>query len=296
MEQQLRSLRPEQGPRPPPSHESCLVFDPALFESAFNRKAFLIRHRLADQPLFQLKRIVQLARTWAPSSIEYNPGDIPIDQDPGLTPASGLSPEETIRRIETCRSWLVLKRVDRDPGYRAVMDRCLDEVRPHTEPVAKGMGDRQAFLFVSSPGSVTPYHIDPEYNFLLQIRGTKTVHVFDPADRDLLSDRDLEGFLSGGHRNLRFDEACQGRARTFVLKPGDGLHIPVTAPHWVRNGTEPSVSFSITFRTPASDRRALVYSLNAWLRRRGLTPTPYGASAWRDGLKGNVMRLVRRAR
>ena len=32
---------------------------------------------------------------------------------------------------------------------------------------------REAFIFISSPNTVTPYHMDPEYNFLLQIRGTK---------------------------------------------------------------------------------------------------------------------------
>ena len=38
----------------------------------------------------------------------------------------------------------------------------------------------------------------------------------------------------------------------------------------------------ITFRTPASERRRIVYSANAALRRKGLTPRPPGASAFRD--------------
>jgi len=56
----------------------------------------------------------------------------------------------------------------------------------------------------------------------------------------------------------------------------------MVAPHWVQNGDEVSVSFSITFRTPASERRQVVYCANADLRRKGLNPRPPGASAFRD--------------
>jgi len=41
---------------------------------------------------------------------------------------------------------------------------------------------QQAFIFVSSPEAVTPLHMDPEHNFLLQVRGLKTLHLFDPND------------------------------------------------------------------------------------------------------------------
>jgi hypothetical protein len=73
-----------------------------------------------------------------------------------------------------------------------------------------------------------------------------------------------------------------------------GLHVPVTAPHWVKNGDAVSISFSITFRTPASERRNSVYATNAWLRGRGLRPRPFGESRWRDELKFNSHRVVRR--
>jgi len=40
--------------------------------------------------------------------------------------------------------------------------------------------------------------MDPEYNFLLQIRGTKELHVFDGSDRSILSERELEEFSASG--------------------------------------------------------------------------------------------------
>jgi hypothetical protein len=52
--------------------------------------------------------------------------------------------------------------------------------------------------------------------------------------------------------------------------------VPVNAPHYVVNGPEASVSFSITFRTPEGDRRSAVYVANDRLRRLGLQPRAVG--------------------
>ena len=49
----------------------------------------------------------------------------------------------------------------------------LSEIKPFAELASTGMKQKQGFIFISSPGSVTPFHIDPENNFLLQIRGSK---------------------------------------------------------------------------------------------------------------------------
>ncbi|HZN86260.1 MAG TPA: cupin-like domain-containing protein [Burkholderiales bacterium] len=255
----------------------------------FDRRPFALRHRLCAHPLFALPRLLALARRLPPECIETNAGDLPVDQDPRATPRNGLSAEETLRRIAQCGSWMVLKNVQRDPDYAALLQGCLAELRAPDARLAQG------FVFVSSPGAVTPFHMDPEHNFLLQVAGRKTIHVFDPADREVLAEEDLERFHAGAHRNLPWREAWQPRARAFALGPGDGVHVPVTAPHWVRNGDAVSVSFSVTFRSRASERRAQVYAMNARLRRRGRVPAPVGASALRDALKGFSLRLIRRA-
>jgi hypothetical protein len=282
-----------------PSHKTqskprLLDIDEAAFRESFNRQPFFIRHQLTNHRLFTLPRLIELARRLPKEFVEYNAGDIPVSQDPNLTPQNGLSVEETIRRIEECRSWLVLKYVENDPEYAELLHGCLDEVQSYSEPLAPGMGKREGFIFISSPHSVTPYHMDPEYNFLLQIRGKKTMSIFDGADRSILSEQELEEYLSGGHRNLTFKDEFQQKAKVCELNPGDGLHVPVTSPHWVKNGGEVSVSFSITFRAPASDRRTIIYTTNAYLRKRGLSPVAYGKSAWRDAAKYFSYRALRR--
>lgn len=268
-----------------------LKIEPAGFRANFNRQPFLIGHHLAEHRLFELPRLVELMKSLPEQSVEYNAGDIPMSLDPQLTPRNGLSAEETIRSIEECRSWMVLKDVQQDAEYRALLDECLAEVRPHSEPLFPGMRHAQAFLFVTSPNSVTPYHIDPEHNFLLQIRGAKTVYLFDGRDRALLQEEELEYFYAVKPRNLPFREENRDKAWVFDLQPGLGLHFPVTYPHWVQNQDAVSISFSITFRTPDLERRRSVYAMNYRLRQRGWRPAPFGRSPWIDAAKYQFQRV-----
>jgi len=64
-----------------------------------------------------------------------------------------------------------------------------------------------------------------------------------------------------------------------TCEAGNGVHVPVV------KGTEASVSFSITCRTPESDRRGAVYEVNDRLRRYGLLPRPVGKAPVIDRAK-----------
>lgn len=261
---------------------------PGRFKSDFNRRPFGVHHDLVNHPAFTLEALVQLARKHPAELVEYNAGDLPITQDPTKTPRTGLSIEETIRRITEAKSWMVIKRVELDSIYKRTLDDCLDQI----EPLAPGMRTRRAFIFISSPGSVTPYHIDHEYNFLLQIRGTKKMTIFDPS---VLPEEAIERFYRGEHRNLVFDQSHAEKSQTFELHPGEGVHVPVNAPHYVLNGPQASVSFSITFRTPEGDRRSAVYQVNDRMRRYGLRPRPVGRTPLVDRAKYLGFALYERA-
>src|SRR5580704_10428627 len=105
-----------------------------------------------------------------------------------LSTQTALSVEETIRRIQEDHSWMVLKYVENDPDYRKLLDDCLNQIRQLSEPIVAGMCQREAFIFLTSPDSVTPFHVDPEHNFLLQIRGRKQVSIFDPRDTAIVTE------------------------------------------------------------------------------------------------------------
>jgi hypothetical protein len=291
---------PSANPGSPPiaAGTRILDIDAEQFRSNFNRVPFIIRHGLAGHALFTLPRLIELAKRQPPESLEYYAGNVGISMDFDKTPHTGLSVEETIRRIEECCSWLFLKRIEHDPEYNQLLNQVLDEIGEHSELLSPGMYDRAGAIFVSSPNAVTPYHMDQENNFLLQIRGTKTIHVFPGNDPTVLSQEEMEEHYCrpGINRNVVFKEEYRPKAWVFQLNPGDTLHFPNLYPHYVQNGPEVSISFSCAFFTPATERREIIHRVNHGLRRLGLTPTPFGHSSVRDSTKVKVYRVWRRLR
>ncbi len=279
--------------------DTHLEIDAQQFGASFPRRGFKVEHYLSDCPQFQLPRLVELAQRLPATEIEYFNGNVGINQDPFTHPANGLSVAETVRRIEECGSWMVLKNVQLDPEYGQLMRSVLDEVYCHLDTSINKLHREEAFIFISSPNSVTPYHLDEEHNFLCQIRGSKEVSMWDPMDRKTISELEIENMLqvwhgSEYHRNMLYKEEFQDRATTYTLSKGEALHFPVGAPHWVKNGPEVSVSFSVTFRSAFSERQAIVYFMNRKLRRLGITPVAPWTSPWRDSLKYGSFQALRR--
>lgn len=242
-----------------------------------------LRHTLAGDPLFDIEALVGLARALPREQVEYSAGDLPISQDPDKTPMNGLSPEDTVKRIAENKSWIVLKNIERDDAYKAVMDSALGAIAAIAGAATGAMHKREGFVFVSSPGSVTPFHMDPEHNILMQLSGAKTFHLFPADEAAIVSPEDHEAFhREGGHRNLPYKDEYTKCARAFELTPGDALYVPVKSPHWVKVGSEVSVSLSVTWRSQASDDEARLRRANGWLRSRGGVPPTPGASPMRD--------------
>jgi len=248
--------------------------EPALatLTRAYPEQPILLDHQLVGQELLTLEALAGLAARMRPEDVEYNRGDLPVGVDPSRTPANGLSIEETIRRIEDCGSWMVLKSIEQDEPYRALLHDVLAAVEPAVHDATGAMLKREGFIFISSPGAVTPFHFDPEHNILAQIRGSKTMSIFPADDEALVSSTEHERFHSGGHRNLPWQEAFAERGQPFRLTPGKAVYVPVKAPHWVQNGPEVSISLSITWRSQWSYNEQSARLMNRLLRRAGVTP------------------------
>jgi oxalate decarboxylase/phosphoglucose isomerase-like protein (cupin superfamily) len=153
----------------------------------------------------------------------------------------------------------------------------------------------EAFIFISSPGAVTPFHFDPEHNILLQLRGNKTMTVFPADDEAVVSGASHEAFHAGGHRNLPWQDELAAKGRAFALSPGEAIYVPVKAPHWVKNGPEVSISFSITWRSEWSYQEADARALNRLLRRTGIDPAPPKRFPARNLAKSVAYRAVAKA-
>lgn len=257
------------------------------FTEHFPWNDFSVQHRLAGNDLFKLDNLIELCQQLPTKQVEYNLGNLPIEQDPDSTPLNDLSPKETIERIEQCGSWLVMKNVENIPEYGKLMDACLDQISEQAKRKLSNLHGRESFIFVSSPNAITPFHVDPEHNFLLQIQGSKTMKVWQAEDREVLPQTAIENTFYGdaAHRNLPYQEDFDSHARAYQLSPGSGLYVPVHAPHWVENGPDVSVSFSITFRSSWSVQNEAVHQCNARMRKLGISPSAVGYSAWRDSIK-----------
>ena len=246
-------------------------------------KTFRLTHTLSDHPLFKLDRLARLAASLPADQVEFN-GRVQPSQDPTLTPQNGLSAEETVRRIEDCQSWMVIKNCESDPEYKVLLDACLDQVAAQTDGVMGGAKNRQAFIFVTSPNNVTPFHMDPEYNFLMQLRGSKRMSVFSHENRDIVNEEQLE-LYPGKHRNLPYIDSYEAAATQQILEPGDSIFVPLFDPHWVQNGPEVSVSFSVTWHTDHSLRMVKLSYVNAGLRRIGMPQASVGTYPVIDTIK-----------
>jgi Cupin-like domain len=265
------------------------------FAALYPETPGLVPHNLAGHPLFTLEALAALASRMPDHHVEYNRGNLPKGIDFDAVPGNGLSIVDTILGIETNGSWMVLKFVEQDAAYRALLAETLAELDPVLHRTTGPMLKQEAFIFISSPNSVTPLHFDPEHNILLQLRGTKSMTVFPADDEEIAPPTAHEAFYFGAmHRNLPWDDSYAPRGRRFDLSAGDGIHVPLMAPHWVQNGPEVSISFSVTWRSTASYREAEARGMNATLRKLGLSPRSPGRYPARNMAKATGYRVLRK--
>lgn len=262
------------------------------FAANYPEVPHVLKHGLGDHPLLGLDALALLAEALPEASIEYNKADQPIGVD-GKPDPTGIPIGRTIREIAGSGSWAVLKNVEQDPAYAALLESLLGELRPEIEARTGAMLKTQAFIFISSPNAVTPYHFDPEHNILLQLRGGKVMTQFPAGDATYAPDTTHESYHTGGARELQWRDELVAGGREFALRPGEALFVPVMAPHFVRNGPEPSVSLSITWRSEWSFAEADARAFNAVLRRRGLRPRSPGRWPARNRGKAYAWRLMR---
>jgi hypothetical protein len=265
----------------------------ADFAASYPNGAHKLTHELAHHPLLEIEALAQLGEALPDSSVEYNRGDLPVGLD-GKPATTGLTIGQTIRGIETSNSWAALKNVEQIPAYRELLLDLLDELRPIIEPRTGRLMKPQAFIFVSSPNAVTPYHFDPEHNILLQLRGNKVMTMFPAGDPRFAPDEVHETYHRGGKRELVWNDRFSGNGLGFALAPGDALYVPVMSPHFVHNGSAVSVSLSITWRSDWSFAEADARALNGLLRQWGYSPKRPGRWPHDNTAKALVWRALRR--
>lgn len=274
---------------------SVIKLNPTELLAHFDQHAFACSHSLIENPLFSNSSLRHLAEQLTPQHFEYETQVLPVNSPVTSTAFKQANRTELLKSFDNLThspSWIVLKNVEQEPKYRDLLETILNLANKQGLLEIQDSFQHEAFIFISSAQYVTPYHMDPEHNFLLHLQGKKKIWVLG---KENIPDLEIENFYKTGQRQRPMPTDALEKAQLFTLEPGDALYIPPTTPHWVEVlPGEQSLSFSVTFRTSVTRNREKNYRANAFLRSLGWTPHPVGSTTQLKLLKYMTWVLLRR--
>jgi len=255
------------------------------FGDAFPGRSVGFTHDLHRDDRLTLPAVADLADRLPRRSVIADTATQPLLVPQGGPPRGVLErPGDVIRDLRNANAWLTLLMVEEDPGMADLMNTHLDQLESGIS-AKQGkrvkMRKRVAFVFVSSPNSVTPVHFDIEHSLLMQVSGCKTVSV-GRFESDATRRHEFDRYWNGSHGRI---EDLQPEVASYTMTPGRAVYIPPGTPHWVHNGPDISLSVTLTYFTAATVRENRVENFNAKLRRRNLNPREPGRSAAVDTAK-----------
>jgi len=259
------------------------------FDDAFPEQAMEFVHDLQLDDRVTLAAIADLADRLPRESVIYDTAAQPLLVPQGGPPRGELErPGDVIRDLHNANAWLTVLNVEDDPAMAELMNTRLDQLEAGMMATQGKMRNRAAFVFVSSPNSVTPVHYDIEYSVLMQVSGTKTVSI-GRFESEAVRRHEIDRYWDGSHGRI---EALPPEIATYTLTPGRGVYLPPGTPHWVHNGPNISLSVTLTYFTAATVRENRIEDLNSVLRRLHLHPREPGRSATADTAKVCAMEVL----
>jgi hypothetical protein len=256
------------------------------FDDAFPRRSVGFIHDLPLDDRLTLASVADLADRLPRRSVIADTAAQPLLVPQGGPPRGALErPGDVIRDLHNANAWLTLLNVEADPGMAEIMNTQLDQLEAGMiakQGARQGrMRKRVAFVFVSSPNSVTPVHFDIEHSLLMQVSGSKTVSI-GRWESDAARRHEINRYWDGSHGRI---EAVPPEEAAYTMTPGRAVYIPPNTPHWVHNGPDISLSVTLTYFTAATVRENRIEDFNSHLRRRHMTPREPGHSAILDTAK-----------
>jgi len=115
-----------------------LELDDQELRAAYNTRPFLVRHRLAEHPLFTFDALAALCRRLPAKQVPYRFGVVPDDADfdSSLQRFRGeLTLEDALSHLEARQAYVAVYNAETDPEYRPVIEGLLGELAGHTEPI-----------------------------------------------------------------------------------------------------------------------------------------------------------------
>lgn len=263
--------------------ESKACFDANIVQNPLDQKAFKFQHSLLGHPAMQMANLAHVIPSLPEDQVYYSSGKLDTGANFARTyldHKNGLTIEETVHSMKTSDSFIMVRGPESHPSFHDLFQALCANI--DTWLKANRMGSRtidpMLYLFVASPKSVTPFHIDRISTVLMQFQGSKKVTIFPAWDERTVPSEVLESFMVRSGRSPQYDSSFESMGEEFDFGPGEALHIPFVAPHHVKNGDdEVSLSLSITFHSSHSEKLKEAMFLNQLMRKRlKVRPSPVG--------------------
>jgi hypothetical protein len=282
----LKMPRPASNPSRQPLFADDLE-ERALYVENFDSSPFQFQHYLHEHPAFQLNALLEAAERLSKAKhnkSHYESGEPDRNAWFGARP-EGTTLVQALASIQSGKNWVILKRIHEDQVYGGILKRIIPELSALTGmDIAKVYYDPTMTIFVTSPGRITPYHMDGETNFLAQIHGEKMAYIYDGNSPDVLSQQDMEKYWTGKLPKINYPDSMPFGQWQFTLRPGMGVFNPACFPHWLQNGNGVSVSVSMNFKR-RHNATIGAHRMNKYLRRLGMNPKAPGVSLSTDRAK-----------
>ena len=265
--------------------------------SGFNPlKISALEHQYADHPSLHPDALRSLARRLYESGtekIKFIDPHVQAGSDFILETQAphNRSIDDIFDNLESPGTWIAIYEARTDPEYGALIDEIIHSGSQMMGKSGDKIFDSDAYIFISSPPSLTPFHIDRENNLFLQIRGHKQFTVWDPKDRNTVSERGVESWIvRGSLADVPWSKDHLHRAAVHQdFGPGEGVFMPSTSAHMSKThgsrrpnqveGDEISISIGVVYYSTLTRKWANIYAFNSFLRRLGWKPQPPGESS-----------------
>lgn len=274
--------------------ENLKCFTEAIKTELLDRTPFRLNHRLADHPALDLENIAKVILELPIEKVMFSKGlnDLRVNFDSALTEdTKKLDLNEIIETIRNSNSYIAARNLELHPSFKGLYDDIMNDVEVFMKANKTGTKAHEPmlWLFIASPGAVTPFHFDRFTNFIMQIRGSKELAVFPPGKEEVVKACDVEAYLDWRGQTPEWKDEMDVYANKFNFKKGEAVHIPYTSGHYVKNGMDDiSITLSIFYHTDETLIWSKAMRFNHRMRSFGLSPKPVGKSANLDGMKASM--------
>lgn len=277
-------------------------FNDDIQPASLDKVPFQFGHRLMGHPALDLGNLATALPALG-DRVMYSKGlsNLGANLDRAhIDEQNGLSIEETIEQIRTTQSYIAVRGPEHHPSFKDLHRVMCEDIGKLMR--ANGTGqlpeNAEMWLFIASPGAITPFHFDRFSNFLLQFRGSKEVAVFKPWNDEVITPQQYEAYTARNDRQMDWADEKDRFAHKFHFHPGQAIHIPFLGGHYVKNGPEDvSISMAIFYDTDETRRFKQALVINDLIRRRtarfGWQPRAVNSPGSLDGVKSGLYPVVK---